>query len=107
LAKTLPPGFLGELADASPDRGTALTPRPARISDAAAIAAIYSEGVADRIATFETEPLGQANCSMGIGGLRGRPLRPSAAQPLPVTEPTLKKGRCAPNPITHGEGVER
>jgi phosphinothricin acetyltransferase len=33
-----------------------LTPRAARISDAAAIATIYNEGIADRIATFETEP---------------------------------------------------
>ncbi len=32
-----------------------LTPRAARIGDAAAIAAIYNEGIADRIATFETE----------------------------------------------------
>ena len=30
--------------------------RMARIGDAAAIAAIYNEGIADRIATFETEP---------------------------------------------------
>jgi L-amino acid N-acyltransferase YncA len=33
-----------------------LTARAARIGDAAAIAAIYNEGIADRIATFETEP---------------------------------------------------
>jgi phosphinothricin acetyltransferase len=33
-----------------------LTARPARIEEAAAIAAIYNEGIADRIATFETEP---------------------------------------------------
>ncbi len=33
-----------------------VTARAARISDAAAIAAIYNEGIADRIATFETEP---------------------------------------------------
>ena len=33
-----------------------MTPRMARIGDAAAIAAIYNEGIADRIATFETEP---------------------------------------------------
>ena len=33
-----------------------LTPRAARTSDAAAIAAIYNEGIVDRIATFETEP---------------------------------------------------
>jgi phosphinothricin acetyltransferase len=30
--------------------------RPARPEDAAAIAEIYSEGIADRIATFETDP---------------------------------------------------
>ncbi len=33
-----------------------LTARAARTSDAAAIAAIYNQGIADRIATFETEP---------------------------------------------------
>ena len=32
-----------------------MTPRMAQIGDAAAIAAIYNEGIADRIATFETE----------------------------------------------------
>ena len=30
--------------------------RPARVSDAADIARIYNEGIADRVATFETEP---------------------------------------------------
>jgi L-amino acid N-acyltransferase YncA len=30
--------------------------RAARLGDAAAIAAIYNEGIADRVATFETEP---------------------------------------------------
>jgi L-amino acid N-acyltransferase YncA len=35
---------------------TELRTRAATIADAAAIAAIYSEGIADRIATFETEP---------------------------------------------------
>ena len=30
--------------------------RPARPGDAAAIAAIYNEGIADRVATFETRP---------------------------------------------------
>ncbi len=30
--------------------------RPARDDDAAAIAAIYNEGIADRVATFETRP---------------------------------------------------
>jgi L-amino acid N-acyltransferase YncA len=33
-----------------------LTTRPATREDAAAIAAIYNEGIADRVATFETEP---------------------------------------------------
>jgi phosphinothricin acetyltransferase len=33
-----------------------LSPRPAAPGDAAAIARIYSEGIADRVATFETEP---------------------------------------------------
>jgi phosphinothricin acetyltransferase len=33
-----------------------LTPRAAHVDDAAAIAAIYNEGITDRIATFETEP---------------------------------------------------
>ena len=33
-----------------------MKPRTAQISDAAAIAAIYNEGIADRVATFETEP---------------------------------------------------
>ena len=33
-----------------------LTACAARIEDAAAIATIYNEGIADRIATFETEP---------------------------------------------------
>src|SRR5438132_65954 len=33
-----------------------LTPRSARPDDAAAIARIYSEGIADRIATFEADP---------------------------------------------------
>jgi L-amino acid N-acyltransferase YncA len=35
---------------------SALTVRVATVDDAAAIAAIYNEGIADRIATFETEP---------------------------------------------------
>ena len=35
---------------------TALTTRIATGADAAAIAAIYNEGIADRVATFETEP---------------------------------------------------
>jgi L-amino acid N-acyltransferase YncA len=35
---------------------TALTVRTANVRDAEAIARIYNEGIADRIATFETEP---------------------------------------------------
>jgi L-amino acid N-acyltransferase YncA len=35
---------------------TDLDVRPARLADAAAIAAIYNQGIAERIATFETEP---------------------------------------------------
>ena len=35
---------------------TELRTRSATLADAAAIAAIYNEGIADRIATFETEP---------------------------------------------------
>jgi phosphinothricin acetyltransferase len=33
-----------------------LTPRTASPADAAAIAAIYNQGIADRVGTFETEP---------------------------------------------------
>ena len=33
-----------------------MTARPARADDAAAIARIYNEGIADRLATFETRP---------------------------------------------------
>jgi L-amino acid N-acyltransferase YncA len=35
---------------------TGLRTRAATLADAAAIAAIYNEGIADRLATFETEP---------------------------------------------------
>ena len=35
---------------------TTVTTRLATQTDAAAIAAIYNEGIVDRIATFETEP---------------------------------------------------
>ena len=34
----------------------ALAPRAARLDDAAVIAGIYSEGIEDRLATFETQP---------------------------------------------------
>lgn len=36
--------------------GPALRARPAAPADAAAICRIYNEGIADRVATFETEP---------------------------------------------------
>jgi len=38
-----------------------LSRRPAAPDDAAAIARIYSEGIADRVATFETEPRSAAD----------------------------------------------
>jgi L-amino acid N-acyltransferase YncA len=43
---------------ASPDDGAvgAYRTRPATPSDASAIATIYNQGIADRVATFETEP---------------------------------------------------
>lgn len=41
--------------------------RPAEPPDAAAIAAIYSEGIAERVATFETEPRAAADVEPWIG----------------------------------------
>src|SRR5258708_29865733 len=41
--------------------GMSLTSRTARPDDAAPIARIYSEGIADRVATFETEPRSPAD----------------------------------------------
>jgi phosphinothricin acetyltransferase len=41
--------------------------RAARTDDAAAIASIYNEGIADRVATFETEPRGPADVEPWIG----------------------------------------
>jgi len=38
------------------DKRLELAARPARREDAAAITVIYNQGIADRIATFETEP---------------------------------------------------
>ena len=35
--------------------------RPASLGDAEAIAKIYNEGIADRIATFETDPRNAAD----------------------------------------------
>jgi len=39
--------------------------RPAAAADAAAIARIYNEGIADRVATFETEPRSPSTSSAG------------------------------------------
>jgi len=46
-----------------PDRKStlALAARAARPADASAIVAIYNQGIADRIATFETEPRSQVD----------------------------------------------
>jgi L-amino acid N-acyltransferase YncA len=41
--------------------------RTAERRDAAAIAAIYSEGIAERVATFETDPRGPADVEPWIG----------------------------------------
>lgn len=51
---------------------TALTVRLATTADAAAIARIHNEGIADRIATFETEPRtpGQVAASLAEKGTR-------------------------------------
>jgi L-amino acid N-acyltransferase YncA len=47
-------------------------PRPATRADAAPIAAIYNEGIEDRLATFETEPRGESTI---LGWIRaGLPL---------------------------------
>jgi L-amino acid N-acyltransferase YncA len=46
-----------------------LRARPADPADAAAIAAIYNDGIADRIATFETEPRSAAQI---VGWFDGR-----------------------------------
>ena len=46
----------------------ALTVRPATPADAEALAAIYNEGIADRIATFETRPRTAAEARAWIGG---------------------------------------
>jgi phosphinothricin acetyltransferase len=42
--------------------------RAARTDDASAIAAIYNEGIADRIATFETEPRSAAQIASWFDG---------------------------------------
>lgn len=48
---------------------SALTVRPATLDDAAAIARIYTQGMEDRVATFETEPRTAAQI---VEQLRGR-----------------------------------
>jgi L-amino acid N-acyltransferase YncA len=45
-----------------------LTVRPATPADAAALAAIYNEGIADRVATFETRPRSVEEARTWIGG---------------------------------------
>jgi len=47
---------------------TELRTRAATLADAAAIAAIYNEGIADRIATFETEPRSAAQIAEWFTG---------------------------------------
>lgn len=46
----------------------ALTVRRAAFADAGAIAEIYNEGIADRIATFETRPRSAADIGSWFGG---------------------------------------
>ena len=47
---------------------TRFATRPAAAADAEAIAAIYNEGIADRIATFETEPRLPGEVARWMGG---------------------------------------
>jgi L-amino acid N-acyltransferase YncA len=47
-----------------------LRTRAATLADAAAIAAIYNEGIADRIATFETEPRSAGQIAEWFSGRR-------------------------------------
>ncbi|MEP7105897.1 MAG: GNAT family N-acetyltransferase, partial [Chloroflexota bacterium] len=46
--------------------------RRAQLTDAGAIARIYSEGIADRVATFETEPRTAADVEQVLTGLDAR-----------------------------------
>ncbi len=48
--------------------GTDLRTRAATLADAAAIAAIYNEGLVDRVATFETEPRSSGQISQWFTG---------------------------------------
>jgi L-amino acid N-acyltransferase YncA len=47
---------------------TGIRTRPATVSDAPSIAAIYNEGIADRVATFETRPRTQDDVRQWFGG---------------------------------------
>jgi L-amino acid N-acyltransferase YncA len=49
---------------------TGLRTRVATLADAAAIAVIYNEGIADRVATFETEPRSSAQIAEWFSGGR-------------------------------------
>jgi L-amino acid N-acyltransferase YncA len=49
-------------------KATGLRTRPATPADAAAIAAIYNEGIADRVATFETEPRSATDIAVWFTG---------------------------------------
>jgi phosphinothricin acetyltransferase len=52
--------------------GSAPQARPARLSDAPAIADIYNQGIEDRVATFETEPRSPEQIARWFTG--GRPI---------------------------------
>jgi phosphinothricin acetyltransferase len=56
-----------DTAQTGATKGSPLTVRPARPQDAAAVAEIYSQGIADRIATFETEPRTAADIAAWFG----------------------------------------
>ncbi|WP_343714128.1 arsinothricin resistance N-acetyltransferase ArsN1 family A [Inquilinus sp.] len=67
-----------------------MTGRPARREDAAAITAIYNQGIEDRIATFETEPrsvaeieawFGQAKAFVVVEGEAGEVVGYAVAHP--------------------------
>ncbi len=47
-----------------------LTARPARPEDALAITEIHNQGIADRIATFETEPRAVSDIQQGFSHAR-------------------------------------
>jgi L-amino acid N-acyltransferase YncA len=51
-----------------PAASSTLQARPATVADAAAIARIYSEGIAERRSTFETRPRTAADVEAWLGG---------------------------------------